>query len=156
MWKFTEQFKRTERWHKRLKVICKTIPKDWGPLEEEDDVLAFFQNCYHLKDWVINDPSCEILDKKKEVEKLINNSEFLKVCADLCNGSKHLELMNPRLDKETKITRVITVARHVSDPVIARHFMIKSGSKNYEALDLANRCIEEWKIFFKTKGMDWS
>ena len=55
-----------ERWHKRLKVICKKTPKDMGNLEEEDDVLAFFQNCYHLKDWVINDSACEILNKKEE------------------------------------------------------------------------------------------
>jgi len=127
-----------------------------GNLEEEDDVLAFFQNCYHLKDWVINDSACEILNKKEEVENLINDSESLKVCADLCNGSKHLELINPRSDKETKITRVFTVPRHVTDPIIARHFLIKSGPKNYEALDLADKCIKEWEIFFENKGLAWS
>ena len=31
--------------------------QDREPIEYGDDIWSFFQNCWHLKDWVKNDPS---------------------------------------------------------------------------------------------------
>jgi hypothetical protein len=46
-----EQYSRTLRWYRRLKAL------EEGPAHEikesdRDDVYAFFQNCWHLKDWI--------------------------------------------------------------------------------------------------------
>ncbi|MDO8676501.1 MAG: hypothetical protein Q7K16_02525 [Candidatus Azambacteria bacterium] len=156
MWQFIEQYKRMERWHERLEITCSRIPDGFGPLEELDDVLAFFQNCYHLKDWVKNDDSSGI--PGIDVENFVNNSEFLKVCGDLCNGSKHLKITKPKTHGDTKINRHVYLRHggHVNDPIVKREFIIKSGENKYEALDLANKCIKEWKKFFNDKGFSWS
>lgn len=156
MWIFTEQFKRMERWHKRLKSICDKVPAGFGTFEELDDVMAFFQNCYHLKDWVKNDNNSGI--SSAEVENFVNSSEFLKICGDLCNGFKHLKISNPKVDSDTNINRHIYLppGGHVSDPIVKREFIITSAEKKYEALDLADKCIAEWHGFFNNQGMTWS
>lgn len=153
-WQFVEQFKRMERWGQRVEAVCQKVPEDMGDQEDEDDVLAFFQNCFHLKDWIINDEGLEI--PKKEVEDFINGSECLKICGDLCIGAKHLMINKPRTDSETRINRTYTVARRITDPILRRDFIVTSRGEKYNALSLARECINTWRRFFSEKGMDWS
>ncbi len=158
MWQFTEQYKRVERWHARLKAICRKVPKDIGDDEDiqgRDDILAFFQNCYHLKDWVENDGSCQIADKKNVVENFIKNSEFLKVCKDVCNASKHLEVGHQRIDP----SEIVNYEFFISGPSFSNGVVTKRNFKireQYEALDLADKCMGEWHDFFNKQGMSWS
>lgn len=55
----------------------------------QDMVWAFFQNCYHMRDWVCNDP---LLEKSQVTSILAKASRSLPLqrCGDLCNGTKHL------------------------------------------------------------------
>ena len=55
----------------------------------EDPVYTFFEHCYHLKDWIKEDNTAQKLGVDKFVEDFINNNNCLRVCADLCNASKH-------------------------------------------------------------------
>jgi len=153
-WEFIKQFKRMERWYKRIEIICQKTPDNMGNLQELDDVLAFFQNCYHLKDWVKNDSSSGIL--ATDIENFIRQSNCLMICGDLCNGSKHLKINNPRIDSDTTINRSYTVAEHVTDPILKRDFIVTSGGRQYNALSLAKECIGAWKNFFSSHGMAWS
>jgi hypothetical protein len=114
----------------------------------QDDLYAFFINCYHLKDWVKNDPEIST-EVKGDIENFIANSEELSICADICNGSKHLKLKAPRKDPNTKVD-----ARHFSlylghGPVIHIEYMIESGGKIYDAHLLATKCLKAWDIFLK-------
>lgn len=54
-----------------------------------DALFHFFQDAYHLKDWLIND---EIAVSKRDVERAVSASKELSICADLCNGTKHRAL----------------------------------------------------------------
>src|SRR3989344_13161 len=147
MWQFTEQFKRMERWHERMKVIYKKVPKDMGDLADEDDVLAFFQNCYHLKDWIKNYTNSGL--SASEVKNFVHASEILKLCGGLCNGSKHLKIDDPSFDKNIRINRHFYLPR--GGHIIGRSFVITSKGNEYDALELANKCVDEWKDFFKNK-----
>ena len=59
--KITEQFNRVKRWHKKFEEISKGKAHNQESNYYKDVMYAFFQNCFHLKDWVINS---SILDKK--------------------------------------------------------------------------------------------
>jgi len=126
-----------------------------GDLEDMDDVLAFFQNCYHMKEWIINDSDLEIREKKRCVEDFINNSEDLRICGDLCIGSKHLTIKRPRKDSETKINRHFWGGLR-NYPIQKRAFIITSDGRQYDAMNLATKCVEEWRRFFKNNGIYWS
>ena len=61
-----------------------------------DDVMTFFIFCYHIKDYILND--CSLHIKRKTIEAFINSNEYLRICADICNGTKHLKLTHKRTD----------------------------------------------------------
>ncbi|MEI6117224.1 MAG: hypothetical protein WCP99_22000 [Burkholderiales bacterium] len=90
--RYVEQLERARRCLRRFEALCAGIAHTKDAVNYDDDVYAFFQNCYHLKDWIKNDPYCS---KWPNPEKLIDNDQNLQICADLCNAQKHLKLTRP-------------------------------------------------------------
>ena len=58
-----------------------------------DSIINLYTYGYHIKDWLKK-------ENYTDVENFINNNHELKVCADLCNGSKHKILMSIRSNKD--------------------------------------------------------
>jgi hypothetical protein len=72
---------------------------------KQSEDSGFFQNCYHLKDWMKNDPTIESLILNDFVER--NN--WLTTCGIICNITKHLNatknftVNHPKSSKKTKL-----------------------------------------------------
>lgn len=142
-----EQYERMLRSHRRLKGIA------GGQLmassdEARDALLLFFQDAYHLKDWIKNDPSVSTSD----VEEFINAAGSLQICADLCNGTKHLVLQRSRTgDSSTAFTtqsvtvRPATIGPGRSADAALHGWTVESMGQSYEAVDLANSVLSEWR-----------
>lgn len=81
---FIEQWERVGRWFDRFKAINNgrehTMPSEFY----QDDVFSFFLNCYHLKDWIKNDPSAGLL--ASSVEEYVSKNFALGLCSDICNS----------------------------------------------------------------------
>ena len=145
--KCLEQYHRMYRWHERFKSINEKREHSKDTAYYEDEIYAFFINCYHLKDWIINDPELKI--SAKQVEDFINDSEPLSVCHDICNGLKHLELKNPKIDKNIQFgSKRFQLYIQVPSPIIKIDFEIRAGDKTYDSFTLATKCIGEWEKFF--------
>src|SRR4051812_44342227 len=101
MAKWREQYERTERWYKRFAAInsgrVHDVPSDYYV----DEIYAFFLNCYHLKDWIKNDSSLPST-VRSAVEDFVKSEEWLCLCADVCNGLKHLKLKSDRSGEKPK------------------------------------------------------
>ena len=97
---FRQQFDRVTRWYDRFAQIDSGKVHNMATDSYEDEVYSFFLNCYHLKDWIINDPSVSVA--QTTVESFINCSQELSLCADICNGLKHLVLKRSRSGKSPK------------------------------------------------------
>jgi hypothetical protein len=157
--KYIEQFLRTERWFKRLMDGTRTRPK-FDSIDAEyyiDDLYSFFINCYHLKDWIERDASIPYI--RSEIEAYIDTNDHLKLCADLCNSSKHLILRNqgrsqrnPRVG-EPLIRHSIGINTRDTDaqsPLLIgiRGVIVETHDNKYmEALDLASECLNAWTNF---------
>jgi len=154
--KSLEQLERAKRFLNRIRQL---YAGEGIPYEEnknhDDDVISFFIHCYHVKDWIIN--SNKIGISKEEVEDYINNNEALRICADLCNGEKHFKLQrNSRTGKQPHIA-----SRNYSNlyftpesgllPRITGSYKILSKDNFYDALKLAEACIELWDAFISDK-----
>ena len=147
--KYLEQFNRVKRSYERFASI------DQGRLHEcpsnfyKDDVDAFFQNCYHLKDWIINDENVETT--RNEVETFITNNIDLRTCADICNKIKHLKLnREPRsgFDPQFEQTKYkLGVGGHPT--TISVKYTIDTLNGLIDAFELATRCLEAWRKFIK-------
>lgn len=148
--RYTEQFERLKRYFSRFKQINDGKAHDQSSPHYDDDVYAFFQNCYHLKDWIKNDTACS---SWSNVESFINNNNDLRVCADLCNSLKHLTLTMPRSTENPgfaggHITLNITDGFGVKESVdISIKYTVSTSSGDIDAFQLAERCLTAWEQF---------
>jgi hypothetical protein len=113
-----------------------------------DLVIAFFQNCYHLRDWL---QSCRP-DCRGEIDALFANNFEMAGCRDLCNGFKHKVLTKASLDADFNLYREYD---HFGADADAGHNPIQyrvafaegEGLKKYDLFDLAERCFQLWDRF---------
>lgn len=158
-----EQWNRVLRWHERMRLIEKGVVPT-NPIDcYQDDVLAFFVSCYHMKDWLKNDPASGV--SAPEVERFVASSRNLKICGDLANGSKHLTIKRPRIDATTKVTRLVTTysptvtigpvtaADLAGAKMISVVYGIRASGRIHDAFAVATRCVGEWDAFLESKGL---
>lgn len=148
---YLQQWQRVIRWYGRFKDISERKHISQVSLHDEDDVFAFFMNCYHLKDWIKNDPSANQM--RGRVEGFVNKSTSLSICADLCNGLKHLTLdksrsgQNPRFGEKTQ-----RVYYDQTPIVVCQGYTIVAGDNTLDAFDVAWQCMMDWHRFIYLKG----
>jgi hypothetical protein len=126
------QYERMIRWHQRVIRAALT-----GSSDLEDFALVFFQVCYHLRDWMIETGGATRL----ELDRLFAESMDLRVCRDICNGAKHLNITRPSVDAGFSIGREYAPY----EPTNVRLFVI-AGAK-HDLLELAARCVDAWRVF---------
>jgi hypothetical protein len=148
---WTEQWDRVERWYSRVKQTNDGRVHDLTSDHYQDEAYAFFQNAYHLKDWLKNDR--QVSARVADVETFVSSSQSMRLCADLCNGSKHFALKTPRESADTKIGQ-----RHfkvgLSEPVtISARYTVESAGQTYDAFELAHDCLEEWRAYLVARGV---
>lgn len=138
------QWLRVKRWQKRLLSIKSNPEMEWE--DKWDFIFAFFQNCYHLKDWISyqHQKNPTIL---KSLNELMNNEE-MKICRDICNGTKHLDISRPSLDENFYMCREYNYFDNDED------YVVHSSNKKdkvlrYEIIDLSYRCLNLWEDFFR-------
>ena len=145
-WK--DQYDRVLRWYKRISDIDQGILHNRNSGYYEDEIYAFFINCYHLKDWMLNDEALIITEKKKKLNEFIDNSKPMKICYDICNSRKHLKLTTPKIDKETQFgPRQHSLNLGGDGPIFSAKYSILCDRETFDAFDLARACIDEWGKF---------
>lgn len=145
---YLDQFARVKRWYGRLKKINDGVQHDRSTDHYQDEVYAFFINCYHLKDWISKDLNCPLIFKSKvDGKDFIKNSVPLSICHDLAIGAKHLEITRPKNDDSTNIDKRLFSLNlgGQDDPNIAIRYRVISDGKSYDAFELATNCLCEWE-----------
>jgi hypothetical protein len=152
----TYQFYRTGRWLGRLQAIYNGEHTPVGNSDEPlDYVLAFFLNCYHIKDWLKAGPEWredvapEV--RNKAVEQFVEESEVLRICADLCNGNKHFRLKQaPRSGSAPELKAIHTKVDTSTDPQTkTTRYILRTERGDDDALQLATECFECWASFIR-------
>lgn len=140
------QFDRMERWHRR--ALDALASKHTGAGDAEDFVYAFCQSAYHLRDWLQKSGAASQAD----LDALMRSTPALKLCRDVCNGSKHLAL------NDTTTTDRIGLMREYVPPVTEdecgtirpRLFAFEDRSGSVELVDLyelMSECTAAWRNF---------
>jgi hypothetical protein len=111
-------------------------------VEFQDIVWSFFQHCWHLKDWVKHDPLATESQRENVCRKAYA-SPLLKICRDLCNGTKHLNLDQARSGSGARHAHVTTTI--VPGRSSEMDCMVEDGHGNLiSGKQLARACVEEW------------
>jgi len=151
-----QQLERTKRNYERAKSSCteyinSTGDGNWNVDDEcLDQIYNLFMNCYHIKDWLINDQ--EFPADSKQVEEYINEKRELKLCADLCNGHKHFVLSKPRSHEYPNVHKeTSTVQLKASSIEKNTGYIVATNSGHEDALALAHKCLILWEQYIKSK-----
>lgn len=134
-----DQFSSLGRSLKRLKDNYKTDSNI------EDYVYHFFQDCFHFKNYVTESG----LINKKDVNDFIESNKDMKICRDICNGSKHCINTNPSIDESIHKNvnkRNYKIIKPITEE---KHYCFIQGKKipTLDALELAENCYLLWETF---------
>lgn len=133
-WKI--QWHRVVRWRER---VVELRPKQLVGLDvtDLDLVIAFLQNCYHLRDWLCASRP----DLKADVDTFYTDSFEMSACRDVCNGYKHKVLNTPSLDAGFNLYREYD---HFDELHPIKHriaFANRDGIRQFDLFDLTERCF---------------
>lgn len=146
------QLRRVERWHERA---VRVLDPCGGVVMEEaiDFLYAFFQSSYHMRDWLQNSGAAS----RTSLDALMSANRCLRLCRDLCNGSKHFAL-DPRRSK----TNHIGLMREYVPPPVGQSggpssrprllaFESHEGKVEFAYVDeLMAGCVAAWQEFCAT------
>ncbi|PBI96436.1 hypothetical protein BKP42_41170 [Rhodococcus erythropolis] len=140
-----------------------------------DSLYRFYQDVFHLLDWICADPNTEHL--KSEVRQMSDGSMALRVCTDVANGTKHLHL-----DRTSRVTgkregyaEVVSQNATVRVPrinVIVSTFQgsvvpnakaevgsvhhswsVRVNGTDRDAVELAEQAVADWDAWLSSKGL---
>ncbi len=81
------QFERVQR------IFMRVLQNENRKLEEyEDDAWNFFQNCWHLKDWIENDRKGVAKATRGKIKSEVKSHPALVLVGELAKKSPHLEV----------------------------------------------------------------
>ena len=158
---YLEQFERMKRWYEVLKEISISNGPESQADYQVDCIYAFFMNCFHLKDWLISSG----VISKNEVNSFINSNEEMKICRDLCNGSKHLNLNNPSIGRDDKCGcgwHGVTLHREYDPfyqtiespkPLKKFNYVILADFERFNVFSLADKCFNLWEEFMNDNSL---
>lgn len=154
MHRYEEQIERAKRWYGRFKRINDGSTDKRSVDDCMDDIQAFFMACYHVKDHLQKDKSFS-KHSDDEVEKYVTATRALAICADICNGIKHLQLdRKPRSGDVPKVGgRVFEekIGHSLSgpdpEPVSAMKLIIEHKGATLDAFTIATEALDAWEKF---------
>jgi hypothetical protein len=115
-------------------------------IEAHDMAWAFFQNCWHVNDWLSNDPFVSAAAKEIAL-KLAHASTALATCHALCDGTKHLGA-RPGASHHHVDNKITPGGPTDFDCLIDDgNGQLLSGKR------LAHDCIAEWEHILRSQGL---
>ena len=132
-------------WRDQRERMKRTLRRLQGPHtnadEYRDDLYHFFQDAWHLKDWIRNDPTIAPAIRDA-IENEVTSITALRIAADIANGTKHLELTRPR-EGATITSKSITVFPGTAKPAKYDWTITLSGG-TVIARDHLHEVVKAW------------
>ena len=146
-----EQYDRMRRWYARLDVFA--------PVDEHrvDDFYAFFVCCFHLRDWLMQDSGLE-KSFGPAAKAFVNDNFWLRICADIANGSKHLRLdKRVRIDPAARVEKTtlkFDTAGFSPEAFMSQDFIVvPAAGTPWIALAVAREAVAAWDSFLLARGL---
>lgn len=149
-----EQYDRVLRWYERFTSITQGKSHTCPTAMLEDDVLAFFQNCHHLKDWLLRDDAISPRVMDREMNGHVAAHRALRLCRDVCNATKHLGRdRSPESEHPGFGAKNLTLDLSQPGGVISVVYWVETDNDDVNAFELATECVALWKAFLDQRGL---
>lgn len=141
-------------WHAQYDLMKRTYARLSQPYESSidysDDLQHFFQDCWHLKDWIKNDDS---LNLKDVIEDEVHGPKALRIVSDLAIGSKHLVRTIKNLEGAYVTSQNVTAHLAQDRGVIVSHTVALKDGSTLSAQDVAKDAMEAWESVLQKLGL---
>jgi len=151
---YQEQVERTRRFLDRVEAISShpgTPIQRHEHFDLEDMIYAFFQNCWHIKDWIRTDQSAP-QSLKDAAKNPVSRSDALKLTQAIANGTKHLDPAR----KDRRFTTNVEIRLEFADSFrhpdqqttvhTAYTYLVRDeGGEAHSALDVAKQSLRDWE-----------
>src|SRR6266481_8171915 len=150
-----DQWCRTQRWFASVGTLKRQAAQHELDANDLDTILAFFQNCYHLRDWI----SASRPDLTNRLDDLFQSYFEMGACRDICNGFKHKRLTRPTHDRDFNLyieyDYLEIMGGGGSNPIkYCAAFADGEGVRKFDCFELAERCAEAWRLFLRDTGLE--
>ena len=143
-------------WRAQYDRMQRSYARVTGPhtssVEYDDDLHHFMQDCWHLKDWIMNDPAAAI---GIAIEDHVKTYKSLLIAAALANGSKHLKLRptrKPRLGANVTSTNV-TMHLGQARPIDIDYVVALSDGTSTSADAVLRQAVKDWDALLLKLGL---
>jgi len=150
---YEQQLARVERFLARISTP--TTNRD----DYEDFLWAFFQNCWHLRDWIWYDSSIP-QETRDAVSAEVEKSEVLLTCQCVANRSKHYELNRPPPRNARMLGGISVRIKECStneDPDSATisldYVLEREKGASRHASTVAKAAVRKWKRILARNGL---
>lgn len=142
---YMQQLARTyrflDRYKERLGLSPEREPERFNELE--DFLWSFFQNCWHVNDWIRNDDTLP-RTLRDAVWDDVKESRRLGIAADLANGSKHFA-RNPGREWVGAQDGQIQISENPDGTWTFSHEVAFPDGSRLSAIQAADDAMEAWK-----------
>lgn len=152
---YRHQLERARRFLARVERLRDDLGLELENLDDDefqDMMWSFFQHCWHVKDWIRHDPKMPP-EKAKAAIDMAHSSGALMICRDLCNGTKHLLLSDPRSGTGAR-HRHVDIKIAPSEGRFKIDYEVDDGHGGLlSGVQLARACIAEWERILGAQGL---
>jgi hypothetical protein len=144
-----------EKWHDvrqhldALEAVCRP-----GAYQGNDPVVrsfkTFFTECFHLGDWLWDDPASGL--SEQAVQQFILGDPALRICEGMANTNKH----HSRRKAVYVTARISSVTSDEKGTQAFVGWSQGQQSGTEDALDLARRCFAAWEAYLRLNGLQSS
>ncbi len=121
----------------------------YSSINYEDDTYHYFQDCWHLKDWIKNDANLS-QSVRDSIESEVDKHEPLRVVADLANGSKHLNITRNIREGAHVTGGHLTIGLGQNIPIdIDYTVALDKSGKVLSAKAVVKETFDSWQIVLK-------
>ena len=148
---YLQQLLRAYRFRDRYAALIRSrssVP-DLSFNDLEDFLWASFQNVWHVKDWLYNDPSVDRAVAKAAVSDA-ERSRPLLIVADMANGTKHYLLKNERVGAHDAAIQIVD---NPDGSFSCHHELRLQDGSCLRAIDALDYALTTWNGIFRTHGL---
>lgn len=141
-------------WRAQYDRMRRSYERVTGPytssVEYDDALHHFAQDCWHLKDWIMNDPAIAI---GKAIEGHVEAYRSLRIVADLAIASKHLTRTRTNRVGANVTSTSVTVHLCQNRPADISYVISLADGTSTSADAVVRQAVIDWDALLERLGL---
>lgn len=140
------------QWHRVERGFAKLSAAYNNTELYDDDIYHFFQDAWHLKEWIKNDPAVDS-KMREQIELEVRKVGVFRIAGDFANGIKHMarkcSRKYPRKEDAQFTERKVTIMLGHPGPSLQERVLTLADGSQTTAEAVADEVMREWNLLLR-------